>query len=416
MSSAHDTIMSFAGPESVKEYKSKSRTSADEDMAATSVLEKTQDPTTLKRNLRRTKSTQASPTTNEAADMSNKSSTRLSTANSSEGITTRLASSSKKVGRVDHNTKTLVNLSKDLRAVAKEESLQGKKRAAEDRKCGRAKRQVRPSQELGLAYNSIKAINMPPRIGQVPGQVPPAPVVGRYPFGDTEDYQNSMIIYWLDDLENTYAKTTELYNETFPNDKVTDEAVRRRHIRSLERLQKRYGAKPVVQIGIVGRNIARRGRPRAPRLSGIEPEHGPSDTVAPFDEQAEDDVSAKGDDSVRTSQFPPKGNSTKVMNQVEREKRNHKGHDFDKACIVVWRDANKLSFKDIRAKLDDEHGWSLGEPTVKKEYTRARARIWGTASPDTAVDEDEESRGKAVEDGDGEDVDTKDDLVEQEEM
>ena len=79
---------------------------------------------------------------------------------------------------------------------------------------------------------------MPPRPGQVPGQVPPAPVFGTFPFGDTEDHQNSMIIYWLDDLEHTYAKTTELYNETFPNDKVTDEAVRRRRCTVAPELKK----------------------------------------------------------------------------------------------------------------------------------------------------------------------------------
>jgi hypothetical protein len=257
---------------------------------------------------------------------------------------------------------------------------------------------------------------MPPRPGLVPGQVPPAPVFGTFPFGDTEDHQNSMIIYWLDDLEHTYAKTTELYNETFPNDKVTDEAVRRRHIRSLERLQKRYGAKPVAQIGIVGKNIARRGRPRAPRLSGIEPENDPSDAASPSEEQIESDVSAPEDNLAPTFPSPPKGSLAKATNQAQREKRNHRDHEFDKACIVVWHDADKMSFKDIRTRLDNERGWSLGEPTVKKEYTRARARIWGTAAPDMTTDEDENGTRDATEDGEGEDVEMKEDLIEQDEI
>ena len=367
------------------------------------------------RNLRNTRSTQTSPTTEKGASASCESSISTSMADSSEGITTGSVSSTK-AGRADRDAQNFVARSKDPRAVTEKDLSQGKKRAADEKKGGRAKRQVRSSQELGLTYNSIKAINMPPRPGQVPGQVPPAPVFGTFPFGDTEDHQNSMIIYWLDDLEHTYAKTTELYNGTFPNDKVTDEAVRRRHIRSLERLQKRYGAKPVAQIGIVGKNIARRGRPRAPRLSGIEPENDPSDAASPSEEQIESDVSAPEDNLAPTFPSPPKGSLAKATNQAQREKRNHQGHEFDKACIVVWHDADKMSFKDIRTRLDNERGWSLGEPTVKKEYTRARARIWGTAAPDMATDEDENGKRDATEDGEGEDVEMKEDLIEQDEI
>jgi hypothetical protein len=225
-----------------------------------------------------------------------------------------------------------------------------------------------------------------------------------------------MIIYWLDDLEYTYAKTTEMYNTMFPNDRVTDEAVRRRHIRSLERLQKRYGAKPVAHTGIVGRNISRRGRPRAPCLSGIEPEN---EVVAPSEEQTEEqpkeNVSASEEGLAPTSRSLSKGSLAKAIGQVQREKRHHKDHEFDKACIVVWRDADRMSFKDIRAKLDNERGWSLGEPTVKKEYTRARARIWGTASPETAADEVEDSDGKKTENEEGEDMVMEEELAEQEE-
>ncbi|KAL1800531.1 hypothetical protein ACET3X_000873 [Alternaria dauci] len=223
-----------------------------------------------------------------------------------------------------------------------------------------------------------------------------------------------MIIYWLDDLEYTYAKTTELYNKTFPKDQVTDEAVRRRHIRSLERLQKRYGTKPVAQIGIVGKNIARRGRPRAPRLSGIEPESDPSNAATPSEEQIESDLSATEDNSAPKSHSPPKARLAKALKQAHREKRNHQGHEFDKACIVVWRDADNMSFKDIRARLDNERGWSLGEPTVKKEYTKARARVWGTAGPETAADKEDNGDGSVAEGGEEEeeeDVEMKEDSV-----
>ncbi|KAI4712168.1 hypothetical protein J4E85_005809 [Alternaria conjuncta] len=371
-------------------------------------VEKSNGQTTPKRTLRSTKSTQTTlskDTTVKSVEMtavSEESDLSASATSSDEGVATRSTSGTEENSRVDRKAKPFVTSSKDPRAVAQEDSSHGKKRAAEDKKGGRAKRQVRSSQELGLTYNSIKAINMPPR-GLVAGQDPPAPTPGESPYGDTEDHQNSMIIYLLDDLEHTYSQATILYNKAFPNDTVTDEAVRRRHIRSLERLQKRYGARPATQIGVVGRNISRRGRPRAPRLSGIQPE---KDLVAPSEEQTEGEgegeVSALEETSADTSIASSKGGSVKAMKQAQREKRNYKSHEFDKACIVVWHDAEGMSFKDIRNKLE-ERGWSLGVPTVKKEYAKARARIWGT-SPEPAADDTEEGHGEVIEDDEVGDV------------
>jgi hypothetical protein len=403
------------GPNSLKEYTTEETIATPASKAkkrsGSTRVENSEDQTTPKRNLRSAKSTQTSPI--KVASVPKESETPASGTSSDEEVTARSASTTGDESRADRKTKKFVTSSKDPRAFAHEQLTEGKKRAAEDKKGGRAKRQVRSSQELGLTYNSIKAINMPPRLGLVPGHVPPAPVHGTFPYGDTEDHQNSMIIYWLDDLEYTYAKATQMYIQTFPNDAVTDEAVRRRHIRSLERLQKRYGAKPVAQIGLVGKNISRRGRPRAPRLSGIEPEN---DIVVPSEEQAEGGVSAIEEESASTSLPLPKRSVTKAIKQVQREKRNHKGHEFDKACIVVWRDADKMSFKDIRDKLDNERGWSLGEPTIKKEYTRARARIWGTTSPELVAEDADEDDEKVVEDGEDEDMDMEGDSIEQKEI
>ncbi|KAI2483358.1 hypothetical protein Ptr902_05675 [Pyrenophora tritici-repentis] len=108
---------------------------------------------------------------------------------------------------------------------------------------------------------------MPPRPGLIPGLTPPAPVLGTFPFGDTEDHPHSMLIHWLDDLEYTYAKATRLYVKMFPDDNVSDEALRRRHIRSLERLLKRYGKNDESQIGAVDRIVQNRGKPRKGRKS-----------------------------------------------------------------------------------------------------------------------------------------------------
>jgi hypothetical protein len=52
----------------------------------------------------------------------------------------------------------------------------------------------------------------------------------------------------------------------------------------------------------------------------------------------------------------------------EKEKKNR---GFEKVCIVVWRDADELSFQDIRGKLENAWGWVL---LVRREYERARER------------------------------------------
>jgi hypothetical protein len=196
MSSAHDRIMVFVtgpGPNSLEKYTSEDVGRAEETVVATAPesmkssnstrVKKIKDQTLPKRNLRSTGSTEAGAATNsgtgttEVAGVWKESSPSASATSNDEGVVTRSASKTEKRPRVDRKSKRFVTSSKDPRAVVHKQSPRGKKRAAEDKKGGRAKRQVRSSQELGLTYNSIKAINMPPRLGLVPGQDPPAPVV-----------------------------------------------------------------------------------------------------------------------------------------------------------------------------------------------------------------------------------------------
>ncbi|CAA9962113.1 hypothetical protein PTMSG1_05490 [Pyrenophora teres f. maculata] len=220
------------------------------------------------------------------------------------------------------------------------------------------KPQVHTTTSLGLKYISIKAIAMPPRPGLIPGVPPPAPVPGTFPFGDTEDHQHSMMIHWLDELEYTYAEVTRMYVKMFPDDSVSDEAIRRRHIRSLERLVNRYGKKGEAQIGAVGRTVQIRGKPRGKGRRSMDAEAEEQDPAASFSQ------------SQAGKQFA-------LTRQARREATNCETHYFEKTCIVVWRDADHMSFKDIREKLAREHGWSIGETTVRKYYSRVRDQAWG---------------------------------------
>jgi hypothetical protein len=116
-----------------------------------------------------------------------------------------------KTGRVDRNAKSFVASSKDPRATTSNFSTcKPTKRGAESN-VPSAKSRVLSSNDLSLTYNTIKCTNMPARPASYP-----APVNGTFPFSDTEDYNNSMVIYFLDELEHIYGQTTKLYNLHFP--------------------------------------------------------------------------------------------------------------------------------------------------------------------------------------------------------
>lgn len=298
------------------------------------------------------------------------------------------------VGRVNRKTKRFVVTNKDPRALAK---AKGKKREADGsvqtptRWKGKRARAA-DEEELNLPYRSIKAINMPPRIGLVPGKVPPMPDRNNLPFGDTEDYYNSLILHWCDEHEVGYGTAAGLYNEMFPEDKITDEAVRRRHIRSLQRLAKKYGAKPADQIGPVGQKVLRRGKSRAPALSGIVAEVNRSADSAHADGPGD----ATTVTAATTAPDPPQPENAlphrlTAPHRTIQAKRKQKSKDFEKACIVVWKDSLKMDFKAIRDKLESEYKWSLGLGTVEKYYYQTLDRVHGTVRQHVEGDQDEEA-------------------------
>jgi hypothetical protein len=114
--------------------------------------------------------------------------------------------------------------------------------------------------QVKLPYQSIKAIKMPRREGTDP------PTKNEQPYGEEVNHENSMLIYWLDEQDKSYNEATQLYAQMFPDKKPVEEAIRRRHIRALQRLAKKYGVKKLHEIDAVGKNALRRGKKRAPRV------------------------------------------------------------------------------------------------------------------------------------------------------
>ena len=303
-----------------------------------------------------------------------------------------------KSGRVNRKDKRFVVKNKDPRALAPKATTKKQKRPAESytspliRRDTKRRRTTDPD-ELNLAYRSIKAINMPSRIGLVPGQIPPVPDPNSLPFGDTEEYDNCLIIHWCDELEVSYGTAAALYNKTFPNDQLTDEAVRKRHIRSLQRLSKKYGPKPVDQIGPIGQKVRRRGKVRAPRLRGIIPQAHDSSLSA----QGHETKVTTTVTSTTTTPVP----QSKVAEANSFSRKAQKSRDFEKACIVVWKDSLKMEFKAIRDKLETEHDWSLGLRTISKYYFQNVRRVYGDSFREDTVDEqdDEDEVGQEVVEG-----------------
>jgi hypothetical protein len=268
---------------------------------------------------------------------------------------------------------TLQVKSKDTKAAG-EGSLKRSTSASESSTNKRAKSEeaeieLNTDGSVKLHYQSIKAIKMPPRKHTGP------PTENEEPYGSTENYQNSMIIYWLDEMDKSYNETCRLYAKKFPQHKSVEEAIRRRHIRSLGRLAKKYGVKQLHEIDGVGKHTLRRGKKRTPRQSKgsakpplIAAGNTHLDVAAPVVPAAPAAPVAPAD--------PPKVFNFNHAPQAPKYVRNSY-KVAEKIAIVVWRDLDHLDFKDIRERLEDKYDWSLGKATVEKYYHLTRPKVYG---------------------------------------
>ncbi|KAF2252423.1 hypothetical protein BU26DRAFT_517054 [Trematosphaeria pertusa] len=245
---------------------------------------------------------------------------------------------------------------------------------------------------IKLPFQTIKSIRMPPRDGTSP------PDPNSSPYGPTENHQNSMIIYWLDEQDKSYTEATRLFGEMFPRSKAVEEAIRRRHIRALQRLARKYGVKPLEEIqGPIGKNTLRRGKKRALKVSKIDGEANkervklnitaadPVRNVGGVREMAAQDTQVAQDD---ISQPKYARNTASYLGQ---------GHKvIEKAAIVVWKDLEGLDFRDIRDRLDDKYHWSLGRGTVEKYYHLTRSKVYGAILEAAPYHEGGDQRGEAT--------------------
>ncbi|KAF2685625.1 hypothetical protein K458DRAFT_430373 [Lentithecium fluviatile CBS 122367] len=237
---------------------------------------------------------------------------------------------------------------------------------------------------IHLPFQTIKAIKMPSRKdGGPPGEF-------EYPYGKEENWQNTMIIYWLDEEDRSYNETTQLFAEKFPDCKAVEEAIRRRHIRALLRLAKKYGVKKPHEIHGIGKNTARRGKKRTTRGAKVGV-RTPPNTVKVGDSAA--NIKQDVDDSYVSPA------STPSFKQVPKYVR-HSYKAIEKAAIVVWKDLEGMDYKTIRERLDDKYNWSLGKATVEKYYHLTRPKVYGAVSDLEAITrlDDASSRvGRGVE-------------------
>ncbi|KAF2827702.1 hypothetical protein CC86DRAFT_455293 [Ophiobolus disseminans] len=243
-----------------------------------------------------------------------------------------------------------------------------------------------------LPYQSIISLLMPPRPSSIPGNPIPEPDPANLPFGDTEDYHNSMIIHYMDECEMTYTKAAEVYSAKFPRDAVTDEAVRKRHIRSLLRLKKKYGCRDPDTIPRPSKAVVRRGTPRAKKVSLITPVIIPTTSTT---------TSA----AAATSTFiPPPTTPTTPGTQPKSGPKQRKLSPrlLEKTLIVTWHDDAGLGWKDIQNKLEDAYQWSLGQGTIEKYYYTTLERVYGKGGKkEMKVEKREEGEGDGGrEDGD----------------
>lgn len=240
---------------------------------------------------------------------------------------------------------------------------------------------------IKLPYQTTKSIRMPQRTDLVPGQEPPEPTASNLPYGDTEDYRSSMLIYWLDEKEHTYLDAAKLYRERFPGQTSNDDTIRRMHLRSLQRLARKYGVKSDSEIEEPGKKVLRRGRQAGAKyIRAIGP------TAAAYAaSDAQGDATATNGHQGRTmapSIRPQVNKSPEMQGCLKRTTNPLATRGFQLACIVVWKDSLDVSFEQIQQKLVEEFGWKLGTNTIQKLYYSERGQVYNALG---AIDEDDES-------------------------
>ncbi|KAJ4300724.1 hypothetical protein N0V90_002812 [Kalmusia sp. IMI 367209] len=219
------------------------------------------------------------------------------------------------------------------------------------------------SADITLPYQSIISVNRPNRSTMGPPR-PNDPTTWYTP----ASFQNSMVVYWTDVQKVTYTRQKTMFAQMFPNERgIGAEALRKRHIRTLQRQAKIYGVKPLDQIADPGPIVKRRGKSRR-KSSGN----------APTREKNQSEKVDAGNAAFQAPVSSTKPTTKKAPSFVKQAV--HKV--LEKTLAVVWHDHPNFnySFKEIRSKLEDEFGWSIGVHTVEKNYHVHRPVVYGLAA------------------------------------
>ncbi|KAF1362453.1 hypothetical protein EJ07DRAFT_107104, partial [Lizonia empirigonia] len=214
---------------------------------------------------------------------------------------------------------------------------------------------------IDLPYQTMKVINMPVRGDLTPGQDPPEPTPDNLPYGHTENHQSCMLLYWLDEQELSYREAFALFNQKFLNETTNYESFRRRHIKTLQRLARKYGLKPASEIEQPGPKVLRRRQQAGARYSTIG--------GRVLETAATQTASNNSGEAAAAEHYS--GTTPRLWVQPQANT-----HPTRQACIVVWKDVEGVSLEQIQERLADEFDWKLGVNTVKKLYYDERPRVY----------------------------------------
>ncbi|KAL5379895.1 hypothetical protein DPSP01_008177 [Paraphaeosphaeria sporulosa] len=221
-----------------------------------------------------------------------------------------------------------------------------------------------------LPYRSIKTINIPKRsyqdrgtnVEKRPQEDDPTTWYGTMP------YRESLITYVCDEMGLSYQRTANEATvlQCFPEGKVSSEWIRKCHLLSLDEQYNQYGLKNETEIPRPTAAEARRGLPRAPRVS--------SGTAAKNSSQTGRNKAAQG--FARPS----------FKNSEPRFVREAPSRQLEMTQIVVWRDLYKCSFDQIRGFCKDDFDWVISSDQVEHFYYLVRPSAYGSTGGRIAED------------------------------
>ncbi|KAF1966791.1 hypothetical protein BU23DRAFT_312062 [Bimuria novae-zelandiae CBS 107.79] len=167
-------------------------------------------------------------------------------------------------------------------------------------------------------------------------------------------FEDSMILYWCDECELSYAYTSGLFTKAFRP--YTYEIVRQHHIKVLLRQFSKYYKKAPADIPPAPKNIMARGDERAAPIP--KPKKG----------------TTTGEADANSSQTGTGGG----MEDLPIYVREASFRQLEIAAIVVCKDLFKMEFPQIRDLMESAYDFPLNLEKTEEYYQSARPLVYGS--------------------------------------